>query len=367
MSWLIGLFILAYIYDFFTNNSASKTKLRRDDTSSTSSNNEKTKSLLQEETKILDVVNTRHTKELEYLVVQLTPERYLNETNLRMRNALKGVIAASRLTIQHEPKNTYDSKAIKVLLDNIKIGYIQKYNTNGKVDNFCFNQAGEWVKDINILTNKDSTLLFLSRAKKADILKSCNPLKPFGVESLWHMTHINNISSTLEYGILSHSSANRQLNPVDISNQEVQRWRSQPDPIYKRKLHDYAPTYISIRNPMLYVKKDINSQLCIIEICPSLLTSKNYLFTDGNAASRDTKFYNSLSQLNYLPWDVLNSEYWNDFTDGKRKKCSEFLIYPSIEPKFIKKIHCNSFYTRKIVMDRVSPNVEVCFSPDMFF
>ena len=48
-------------------------------------------------------------------------------------------------------------------------------------------------------------------------------LKEKGVNSLWHMTHKDNIPSILKDGLLSHNLA-----PVinDISDSEVQRWRT---------------------------------------------------------------------------------------------------------------------------------------------
>lgn len=180
---------------------------------------------------------------------------------------------------------------------------------------------------------------------KEDFNPIIQPFKNKGVCSLWHMTHRNNVVNIMRYGILSNTQAINSADPVDISDHGVQRWREAEDPIYGRKIHDYTPTYFNIRNPMLYVKKNIQDELCLIEISLSALSEENYLFTDGNAAARNTNFYNSLDDLVHLPWEVLNSSYWNDFEDGKRKRCAEVLIYPSIEPKYIKQIHCYSDVT----------------------
>ncbi len=166
-----------------------------------------------------------------------------------------------------------------------------------------------------------------------------------GVYSLWHITHRNNIETILLNGILSNTQAFNVTNPVDISDHSVQRWRDAKDPVYKRKIHDYAPTYFNVRNPMLYVRRDWRDELCLIEISLSVLSKDNFIFTDGNAAAKDTKFYNSLSDLINLPWDVLNASYWNNFEDGKRKRCAEVLVYPKIVPEYIKQIHCYSDLT----------------------
>lgn len=169
-----------------------------------------------------------------------------------------------------------------------------------------------------------------------------NAFKQYGITSVWHMTHTNNISEILSSGILSNKSAYKNKKPIDISDHSVQRWRELSDPIYDRNLHEYAPTYINIRNPMLYVRRNIQQDLCLIEISLSALSENNFIFTDGNAAARNTHFYSDKNDLGKLPWDVLNSSFWNSFPDGKRKRCSEVLIYPKIEQKHIIKLHCCS-------------------------
>jgi len=141
---------------------------------------------------------------------------------------------------------------------------------------------------------------------------------------------------------LSNKTACEIKKPTDISDHGVQRWRESEDPVYGRKLHEYVPTYINIKNPMLYVRRDIQHELCLIEISLLALSEYDFLFTDGNAASRNTHFYSSTSDLDKLPWDVLKASYWNDFPDGKRKRCSEVLVYPKIDPKYIVKLHCYS-------------------------
>lgn len=172
-----------------------------------------------------------------------------------------------------------------------------------------------------------------------------NALNQYGVASVWHMTHKNNIREILSSGILSNKTAYETKNPLDISDHGVQRWRELKDPIFGRKLHEYAPTYINIKNPMLYVRRNIQHDLCLIEISLSALSDNNFIFTDGNAAARNTHFYSETNDLDKLPWDVLNASYWNDYPDGKRKRCSEILIYPKIEKRYITKLHCCSSST----------------------
>ena len=180
--------------------------------------------------------------------------------------------------------------------------------------------------------------------------------RTYGVSSLWHMSDRNNINDICRIGILNHYDAHKKYpDIVDISDSEVQRWREYRDPHYHRAIHEYAPLYLNPRNPMLYVRKDLQNDICIIEICPSVLAENSYLISDGNAAARNTIFYQSINDLRYLPWDVLNANYWNDKPDGKRKMCAEVLIYPKILPKYIKHIHCYSIDTENYIYNCGKP------------
>jgi hypothetical protein len=196
---------------------------------------------------------------------------------------------------------------------------------------------------------------------EVEIIKGLNQ---HGVLTLWHMTHKDNVEHILNKGILSHSLAYKKASPKDISDHDVQKWRELNDPIYGRKIHDYVPTYINIKNPMLYVKRNIQNELCLIEISLSVLSNDNYIFTDGNAASQNTKFYNLNEDLKQLPWEVLDSSYWSDLEDGKRKRCAEILIHPSIEPKHIITIHCFSHETLEF-LSRF--NVQSKITGELFF
>ena len=146
---------------------------------------------------------------------------------------------------------------------------------------------------------------------------------------LYHMTSIENLDSILQYGLLSHFSAYKfKFNKKDISNSSVQDKRA--------LLHDFVPLYFNPRNPMMFSKKD-DQNIIILEIDKNILLNTNVNFTDGNAASKDTLFFTDLVNLNKLNWDCINSDYWLNFDDGKRIKCSEVLVPKLIRIDSLKK------------------------------
>lgn len=200
---------------------------------------------------------------------------------------------------------------------------------------------------------------------KEDPNKIIGKFAEYGISRLWHITHKNNIASILEHGILNHYDARRaNLNLVDISAPEVQRHRENTDSVYHRKIHEYVPLFINYRNPFLYVHKELQEHLCLLEVSLAVLSEVQYVLTDGNAAARATKYYHSLDELKHLPWDVLNAAYWTDFPDGKRKIGAEVLVYPNVLSKFIMNIHCYS----KNTFDFLSaPGRNILLTRQLFF
>lgn len=167
------------------------------------------------------------------------------------------------------------------------------------------------------------------------------------------MTAISNLRSILERGLLSHNEAYKLKLPVtDISDQDVQDLRSiKRDSIYNRPLHDYVCLYFSPRNPMLYVRRDMQEDIVFLGINPHLLLEPNTIFSDGNAAAVNTKFYCGTAMLNELPWDTINARYWTNFEDGKRIKCAEVLVYRKVTIQNILKIFCYSGKQHSIVCE----------------
>jgi len=185
-----------------------------------------------------------------------------------------------------------------------------------------------------------------------------------GLYSLYHMTNVSNLPNIFQYGILNNYDAlRRNLTITDISDPGVQQWRDRKEPCYNRPIHEYAPLYINPQNPMLFVRKEIQDEICILEISCAVLDEQEFVFTDGNAASRTTKFYKSLDDLNNIPWDVINDDRWDYFDDGKRKRCAEFLIFPAVDIKYIRCLH----FLNSSIANKYCKNGYLCKSTRSLF
>ena len=197
-----------------------------------------------------------------------------------------------------------------------------------------------------------------------------NSLNKYGIKYLYHMTHISNLNNIIKYGLLSHNNAHqRKLVNEDISDFGVNKLRNRKEPIYGNNLHDYVPFYFNPKNPMLYKRLlTMGDEISILRINLEAMAQNKFLFTDGNAASKHSNIFGRLENLEKLDWDCINGEYWERYHDGKRKKCSELLIYDSIDVNHIESICCNSRSTKEKI-SRLLNNYEIGLEVDskLFF
>lgn len=153
----------------------------------------------------------------------------------------------------------------------------------------------------------------------------------YGIDFLYHFTHVDNMPSIREHGLLSHNAAHQAgLVTEDISDPDVQELRGDKS-VFDRPLHDYVPLYFNPKNPMLYRRRARRDDLVILFLDRELLVQDGVAFSDGNAASGPTNFFNDVSLLDSLDWECIRAEYWNEYQDGTRIRCAEVLV-PDVIP-----------------------------------
>ena len=187
-------------------------------------------------------------------------------------------------------------------------------------------------------------------------------LRGFG---LWHMTHLSNLSSILRTRLLSHCRARSEgIGYHDISDESVQACREGVESVYKRPIHDYVPLYINPRNAMLSKLREIQHEICFIEIDQSIILKKPCVVADGNAASPRTEYFRPVEGLLRLDWNLLRRGSWYDDKEAKRKMCAEVLVPNEIPPTKFVSIRCyNANFLRYIKAD----NIPKLPSPELYF
>jgi hypothetical protein len=114
-------------------------------------------------------------KKLESIKISLTPTKYLDSDGQYMRAKLiNNELSESdvSLEVMHDKYNSHDSKALQVFCNQISIGYIQKYDDEEDIDDFCFiendkaiNLTLRWTDNHFLLSRK------LTRAEKVILEK----------------------------------------------------------------------------------------------------------------------------------------------------------------------------------------------------
>ena len=240
-------------------------------------------------------------------------------------------------------------------------------NANSQKKHEEKNQKKSIVLTSRSIARKQSSLLIPKyhddRNKRSEMV--INRIKRKGIYSLWHMTHETNLSSILKRGILSHDRV-RELGFLqeDISLESVQNQRKKIDPLYNLPLHSYIPLYINSRNPMLYKIKERKFQIVILEISLDALNENIFLYSDGNAASKKTRFYKDETGIDFIDWETLKRGSWAGNDELKRRMCSEFLVQNIVRPENIKAIHsCSRPTHRKLIQSGIKSK----YSKDKYF
>ena len=177
--------------------------------------------------------------------------------------------------------------------------------------------------------------------------------RDINIIEVYRMIHCENLDSILHYGIHKENPSNSN-EYVNIGSPSIISYRSRvPVKCFPGTMvNDYIPFYFAVKTPMLYKIKTGHgvSQLPQDEIIYLVCNFKDiadsqsqWCYTDGNAASSISEFYNSLDQIEKLDWKSIESEDWSDNNrdgdnDRMRKKHSEFLVKDHVAAKWIKRI-----------------------------
>lgn len=222
---------------------------------------------------------------------------------------------------------------------------------------------------------EDLNNIFSQEAKTKELNYVEDILRQYGVSTLNHMTHIDNLLSILDNGLLSHNncSCNRKR---DISNQGVNARRERLEPIYHRKVHDYVPFYLNVKNSMLYVvQKQYGDKIVILGYSPDILFEKDILFTDRNAATNAVIFTDTCYRLgdkSFIDMDRvfnIHKESWNK--ELKHIMQAEILI-PEKVGQFLSAIYVQNEVRKNVIEDEYGDlledkGIEVIVNKEMFF
>lgn len=161
------------------------------------------------------------------------------------------------------------------------------------------------------------------------------------IKSLNYITHINNLKSISDRGIVSRNKIkDLKLEFTDISWKKVQRLRKQIRGL-PRELHDYVPLYFVEDTPMLYKVREEKGEenIVIIKVNINLLLMDDVYFSDKNCAIQleDVNIYKDIQDLDKLDWKIIMTEKCYS-PKYKMFKMAEVLVPDMISLSSIEKI-----------------------------
>ena len=153
-----------------------------------------------------------------------------------------------------------------------------------------------------------------------------------GKPYLYNIMPIDNVPSVIKHGILCYNKVDGSAHR-SVALDGVQERREQAVVTNTGKsLHDYANLYFDCRNPMMYRRKDMASELCILGVSPAVLDIDGCIVTDRNAASSIVRFFEPVHGIRRIDFEKVYAKVWNypgeesKTRDHRAVKCAEVLV-----------------------------------------
>ena len=198
-------------------------------------------------------------------------------------------------------------------------------------------------------------------------------------ESLYYITHIDNLSSIIKRGILSHE----RIEVEDVQRTSMFKWKKDKNKNISRKskivpkvcgknLLHYANLFFQPRNPMMYraVFENAKEKLVVLEFAYTILEEPGVIITDGDAANETTQFYLPAEEKKILQqqWTAIKSEWWKECNGSKRKIMAECLVPDCVKPEYIHSVIVADDGTKNWVPGLVdNSQLSVIHQPHLFF
>lgn len=199
-----------------------------------------------------------------------------------------------------------------------------------------------------------------------------------GIEGLYYITHIDNINSILEIGILSNSQVEQnKIYPQTIYNSQVIGRRGEKC-VNDKSLWEFANLYFQPRNAMLYslINQKSIHEIAILCVKKSLLNKKTIFIATGNAASPQSSIL-PIEEGKKLFKDIRNQidkDWWNKDDGSKRTIMAECLVPDKVDSKYIQSIYVASEKGKRNLESKlsncsnpISSNIPISIEPKRFF
>lgn len=192
------------------------------------------------------------------------------------------------------------------------------------------------------------------------------------VKELHFITPLANVPSIVAHGIVSNERAVLIDGAVSIAMQEIQDRRDGVRVPGGLPLHQYANLYFNARNPMMYKRKSMHTQLGVVSVSASVLELPDVVVSDGNGSSDYTRFGSAAEGLRNVSSERTFTRDWThpdtyEYYRRKRAVCAEVLVPGSVRPRFIRGIYVSGSEGESNFGALCIPDLKPERNPDLFF
>jgi len=194
------------------------------------------------------------------------------------------------------------------------------------------------------------------------------------LNGLYYITHINNLPSILEKGILCHRRVKEdKIQFTPIYDEAIVARRKDRQVSEGKSLLDFVNLYFNPRNAMLYrvlCCSNVNKEdIIILELKSEILGREDIFITTGNAASSESEILPYHKAKRYLKniRKKVDREWWADFDGSKREMMAECLVPEKVPPGDVITIYVPNENTQRKVKKIVGENLHVIPEPELFF
>jgi len=198
------------------------------------------------------------------------------------------------------------------------------------------------------------------------------------LKELYYITHVDNIPSILERGILPHERIELEgIKYTPIYDIEIVKGRKERTAPNGKSLWSFANLYFQPRNPMLYrvrCEKGVEN-IAVLGMDRFIFNREDAFVSTGNAAHHSSEI---LPPPRHLPKpkrkefidilkDISKMEWWKAPDGSKRKIMAELLIPDEVPPESIKSIYVANHEIAEKVKTTIDGRIPVIPDPKMFF
>ncbi|MEE2003036.1 DUF4433 domain-containing protein [Alkalimonas sp. MEB108] len=152
----------------------------------------------------------------------------------------------------------------------------------------------------------------------------------------WHLTMVDNLPSIFfgGHGILCKNELSKQqVAYTDISLATAQQ-RRHAKRVLGRPVHDFVPTFVTQRNPMMFCRRMEHARLVWLKIDLTKMDPKQCVTSRYNVAANCERFAPGVCAA-IIDWPVIQATYWKDFQNGSVARGAEVLVHNRIPLKAI--------------------------------